>query len=96
MAAQQKTNKGNPAHKRMGNDALKARRNASWRRGKIRKGARQDAQRELEKANKIRRENGLPTPWEARVGLEAIERMAAAKLHRQAQRAIRERERLGR
>jgi hypothetical protein len=77
-----RTSKGNPAHKRMGNDSLKARRAASWRAGKLRKQARVDAQREREKANRERRAAGLPTPWEERVGLEAAERMRTARARR--------------
>jgi len=71
--------KGNPAHKRMGNTALKARRQASWRRGKIRKGARQDAQREREAANRLRRSAGVPTPWEVAKAASQARREQRAK-----------------
>lgn len=77
-----RTSKGNPAHKRMGNDKLKARRAASWRAGKLRKQARVEAQREREKANAERRACGELTPWEERVGVEAAERMRTARARR--------------
>lgn len=58
------SNKGNPASKRMTNPRRKAARAVSWARGQRRKAARVEAQREREAANRQRRENGEPTPWE--------------------------------
>lgn len=75
MAGQATGSKGNPAHKRMGNAALKARRAASWTRGQRRKAARVKAQTEREVLNQARRADGEPTPWEL------------AKAKRQARRA---------
>lgn len=57
--------KGNPAHKRMGNEQLKRRRRESWQRGQASKTARRTAAAERERANHKRRMDGEPTPWEA-------------------------------
>lgn len=52
LTNQQKT-KGNPAHHRMSNPNLKARRARCWARGEKRKEARRKAQAEREAANKV-------------------------------------------
>jgi hypothetical protein len=56
--------KGNPASKRMGNAALKARRASSWLRGQRRKAERAKAQKARQEKNASLRESGEPTPWE--------------------------------
>lgn len=65
MAKSGQTSKGNPAHKRMGNEKLKLRRARSYTRGHARALARAAAQRVRETANKALRASGEPTPWEA-------------------------------
>jgi hypothetical protein len=56
--------KGNPASKRMSNPRLKEKRARSWARGQERKAARALLLAERERANKVRRGHGEPTPWE--------------------------------
>lgn len=63
MATGKSGGKGNSKKRRM-NAALQARRAISWRRGQARKKARQEAQAAREAANKLRRDAGVPTPWE--------------------------------
>lgn len=58
--------KGNPASKRMGNDKLKARRVSSWVRGQQRKEQNRRENAAAAARNRELREQGLPTPWEAR------------------------------
>lgn len=65
MAGRQTGGKGNPAHKRMMNANLKARRERSWRRGQERKAQRQADQAAREAVSRELRKKGLPTPWEA-------------------------------
>lgn len=55
----------NPASKRMSNPALKGRRAMSWARGKRRKAERIEAQKRREAKNRLMRDRGEPTPWEA-------------------------------
>jgi hypothetical protein len=56
--------KGNPAHKRMSNEKLKVRRARSYTRTRARALMHAAAQRARETANKARRQNKEPTPWE--------------------------------
>lgn len=63
MGKGQSGGKGN-SKKRRQNEALKVRRALSWRRGQARKAARREAQEERAAANRLRREAGVPTPWE--------------------------------
>lgn len=65
MAEGNRSNKGNPASKRMTNANLKARRARSWARGLKRKAERVKAQEERAAANRQRREAGEDTPWQA-------------------------------
>jgi hypothetical protein len=64
VASRQTGSKGNPAHKRMMNAALKSRRERSYRRGQERKAARRAEQARREVINKDLRKKGLLTPWE--------------------------------
>ena len=59
-----KSSKGNPAGKRMGNAKLKARRAASWARGQRRKLMRTKAQKEREANNQKILAEGGHTPWQ--------------------------------
>lgn len=63
-AQQQKIAKKLP--KRCTNQNLKARREQSWRRTQEKKQARRDVQEKRQKANKLLRATGLPTPHEAK------------------------------
>jgi len=74
MAEGNRSNKGNPASKRMTNANLKARRARCWARGLKRKAERVKAQEERAAANRRRREEGLPTPWEIACELRADRR----------------------
>lgn len=57
--------KGNPASRRMSNEANRNRRARSWKNGQERKELRRIEKAEAEKRNKALRAAGLPTPWEA-------------------------------
>lgn len=71
--------KGNPASHRMSNASLKARRARSWARAQVKK-ARNRAENEAQAVvNRALREQGLPTPHEAK--------KAARKARRDAMRA---------
>lgn len=74
--AQASSSKGNPAHKRMGNANLKARRAASWARGQRRKAERVIEQKRRAEDNEQRRLDGHLTPWE-RAKKKRRERRAA-------------------
>lgn len=74
MAEGNRSNKGNPASKRMTNANLKARRARCWARGQKRKAERVAAQQQREAANRGRRAQGLPTPWEIACELRADRR----------------------
>jgi hypothetical protein len=69
--------KGNPAHKRMSNANLKARRAASWARGQKRKAARRTEQKARETANAERLANGLLTPWQHAKSSRKVRRTAS-------------------
>jgi len=66
MAAQQNSNKGNPAHKRMSNANLKARRARSWAKNARAKAIRIAEAKAAFEANEAYRRRGEPTPYEAR------------------------------
>jgi len=66
MADQQRSNKGNPAHKRMSNVNLKARRARSWAKRQLEKKANIADAAERKAANDVYRAQGLPTPYESR------------------------------
>lgn len=83
--------KGNPAGKRMRNDALKARRARSQARGggpKARRAARHAPQVAAAAVNRENAALGIPSPWAAR--------RAARKERRAADPAVRERARVAR
>jgi hypothetical protein len=82
--AQASSSKGNPAHKRMSNTNLKARRAASWARGQRRKAQRVKEQTEREVANAARRADGEPTPWERVKAARAARRAADPKVQKRA------------
>lgn len=74
-----RSGKGNPASHRMSNASLKARRARSWARAQVKK-ARNRAENEAQAViNRELREQGLPTPHEAK--------KAARKARRDAMRA---------
>ena len=77
----QQSAKGNPASKRMSNVARQNRRQNSWNRCQKKKEAKRAAVAEREAANRARRAEGTPTPWEAakaaRKARRAEERKAA-------------------
>ena len=77
-----KSSKGNPATHRMSNAALKERRAASWARGRRRKEARIKAQKDREKANRERRAQGIPTPWEVAKATRKTRRRQARMFER--------------
>jgi len=56
--------KGNPASHRMGNSALKGRRQASWNRAQTKKAARRIAQDNAHKVNVLTIAGGGQTPWQ--------------------------------
>lgn len=62
--ANPQSSKGNPASKRMSNQALKDRRARSWKRGQDRKAQRIAFRKIAENENKVLRRNGTPTLWE--------------------------------
>lgn len=64
MADQAKSAKGNPAHQRMSNKALKERRASSWARGEKRKDARRRTQEAAHKGNLAVVALGQLTPWQ--------------------------------
>lgn len=64
MAGNSSSGKGNPAHTRMSNDRLKARRERSWKRGEAGKLARRQAQQQRENANRALRGSGTLTAWQ--------------------------------
>lgn len=57
--------KGNPAHKRMANAKLKARRAASWARGQVRKATLRQTAVMSHRRNLALIEAGELTPWQA-------------------------------
>jgi hypothetical protein len=59
-----KSGKGNPAHTRMSNKELKARRGQSWQRGKVSKDQHNRENRARAAVNATLRAEGRPTPWE--------------------------------
>ena len=63
--ADAKSGKGNPAHTRMMNEKLKARRQRSWNKAQANKVSNRLANEAQAKHNKELREQGLPTPHEA-------------------------------
>lgn len=69
--------KGNPAHHRMSNAALKTRRASSWGRGRARKQKHVKAQNDRENANALRRIRGEPLAWEVACAERAARREAA-------------------
>lgn len=66
--------KGNPAHKRMGNEKLKSKRARSWKAGQERKEARRKAQDARERTNRERKATGSMTPWELAQALRRARR----------------------
>ena len=62
--AQQSSNKGNPAMKRMQNKALQAKRQRCYLNGQERKRERVRIQKQAESLNRRIRENGGQTRWE--------------------------------
>lgn len=74
-----RSGKGNPATHRMGNASLKARRARSWARAQVKKAKNRAENEQRAVNNRALREQGLPTPHEAK--------KAARKAKRDAMRA---------
>jgi hypothetical protein len=62
--AKSQSSKGNPAHTRMSNENLKARRGRSWLRNRQRGHARNAEQVAAARRNRELRRQGKPVPWE--------------------------------
>lgn len=76
-----------PAQKRPRNERAKARSTAAHVRLRERRERLRVLRLAAEFRNRALRAQGLPTPWEARVGPEAVERMKAAEAKSRADRA---------
>jgi hypothetical protein len=73
---QQQKTKGNPAHTRMANANLKARRAASWARGQKRKAEGAADRKAREQANRLLRLSGQLTPWQQAKAARKARRIA--------------------